>query len=83
MRTDCNKIVIRNLSFEATKKDLLLFTKSLGDVKNVRMPQKMTGQHRGYAFIEFLSNKEAQEGYKLLKNTHFYGRKLVVEWAEE
>jgi len=49
----------------------------------VRLPQKLDGQHRGFCFIEYLTHDEAKNAFKKLQNTHFYGRKLVFEWAQK
>lgn len=41
----------------------------------------MNGQHRGFAFVEFSSMDEAKNAFSALENSHFYGRKLAIEWA--
>jgi multiple RNA-binding domain-containing protein 1 len=33
--------------------------------------------------VEFVSVEEANNAFNSLQNTHLYGRKLVLEWAEE
>ena len=44
----------------------------------------MTGSHRGFAFVEFLSKEEAKKAFEsLCHSTHVYGRRLVLEWAAE
>lgn len=77
------KIVVRNIAFEATIKDLKELFQTYGEVKNIRMPRKMDKQHRGFGFIEFNSVEEAKNAMNSLKNTHLYGRKLNLEWAKE
>ncbi|EGR30188.1 rbd protein, putative [Ichthyophthirius multifiliis] len=77
-----NKIVIRNLAFETDKKEVRELIKGFGEVKSVRLPKKMNGQHRGFAFVEFTTTQEAKNAFTALENTHFYGRKLVIEWAK-
>lgn len=77
-----NKILVKNLAFEANKDELRSLFKTFGEVKTVRLPSKLDGSHRGFAFIEFVSNEEAKIAFKSLMNTHFYGRKLVLEWAQ-
>ena len=49
----------------------------------MRLPTKIDGSHRGFAFIEFMSHEEAQKAFKELQNTHFYGRKIIIEWAKQ
>jgi multiple RNA-binding domain-containing protein 1 len=46
------------------------------------LPLKLDGTHRGFCFVEIISHDEAQKAFKELQNTHFYGRKLVIEWAQ-
>ncbi|KAL4495586.1 hypothetical protein ABPG72_014055 [Tetrahymena utriculariae] len=76
------KLVIRNLAFECTKKEVRDLLKVYGEVKSVRLPKKMNGQHRGFAFAEFSSAEEAKNAFTALENTHLYGRKLAIEWAK-
>ena len=41
-----NKIVVRNIAFEATKEDIKELFKTFGEIKMVRLPKKMNQQHR-------------------------------------
>eukprot|EP00039_Didymoeca_costata_P013685 m.212073 g.212073 ORF g.212073 m.212073 type:complete len:869 (+) comp15847_c0_seq1:210-2816(+) len=78
-----SKLLIRNLAFETSKKEIKELCAAFGQVKSVRLPKKFDGSHRGFAFVEFLSKKEAREAFEALSgSTHLYGRRLVVEWAE-
>lgn len=78
-----NKIVVRNIDFAASKKELRELVVAFGEVRAVRMPSKVTGEHRGYAFVEFSNEDEAKNAYDALSHSHFYGRKLVIEYAKE
>ncbi|XLR17995.1 hypothetical protein S83_045907, partial [Arachis hypogaea] len=51
-------------------------------VKRLRLPMKF-GNHRGFAFVEFVTQQEAQNALKALSSTHLYGRHLVIERAKE
>jgi multiple RNA-binding domain-containing protein 1 len=77
------KLMVRNVPFEATRKELLQLFGSFGQLKKVRLPKKFDGTHRGFAFVEFLTNKEAQTAMNTLSRTHLYGRHLVLEWASD
>ena len=77
-----NKLLIKNLAFETNKEEIRKLFKVYGQVKNLRLPTKIDGTLRGFAFIEFMSHEEAQKAFKELQNTHFYGRKIVIEWAK-
>jgi multiple RNA-binding domain-containing protein 1 len=75
------KIMVRNVPFEATRTELLKLFGAFGQLKKVRLPKKIDGTHRGFAFCEFLTNKEAKNAMSTLSGTHLYGRHLVLEWA--
>ncbi|KAJ2751632.1 Multiple RNA-binding domain-containing protein 1 [Coemansia pectinata] len=77
------KLVVKNIPFEATKKDIRDLVSAFGQTKSVRLPSKFSGGHRGFAFVEFLTPQEAQHVLDTMKDTHLYGRHLVIDWAEE
>jgi len=77
------KIMVRNVPFEATRTELLQLFGSFGQLKKVRLPKKFDGTHRGFAFCEFVTSKEAQNAMTTLSRTHLYGRHLVLEWATQ
>lgn len=78
-----SKIVVRNVAFEATRKDIYGLFAPFGAIKTCRLPRKFDGNHRGFAFVEFATPKEAQSAMEAALGTHLYGRRLVIEWAEE
>ena len=80
------KLLIKNIPFETTRKDLRKLFSAFGDIKHIRLPKKLagTGDHRGFAFVEFSSIAEARKAFEATgDSTHIYGRRLVVEWAKE
>ncbi|VDM99399.1 unnamed protein product, partial [Onchocerca ochengi] len=39
--------------------------------------------HRGFGFVDFLTRADARRAFNaLIHSTHFYGRRLVLEWAK-
>ncbi|KAK8618630.1 hypothetical protein V6N13_132616 [Hibiscus sabdariffa] len=76
------KLIVRNVAFEATEKDLRQLFSPFGQVKSLRLPMKF-GNHRGFAFVEFVTKQEAQNALESLSSTHLYGRHLVLERAKE
>lgn len=76
------KLIIRNVAFEATVKDLRQLFSPFGQIKSLRLPIKQGG-HRGFAFVEFVTKQEAENAIQGLKGTHFYGRNLTLERAKE
>ena len=77
------KLVIKNLPFEASKKDVRDLFRSYGHIRALRMPKKLNNSTRGYAFAQFKTPKEAENALNALKSTHILGRKLVIEHAAE
>ncbi|RKF78356.1 Multiple RNA-binding domain-containing protein 1 [Golovinomyces cichoracearum] len=75
------KIIIKNLPFEATKKDVRNLFGTYGKLRSVRLPKKFNNSIRGFAFADFISSREAENALEALKNTHLLGRRLVLEFA--
>ena len=105
------KLIIRNIAFQANKKELTALFSAFGSLKKfvrwwnysfvnyfmvamhnthntntlfianlwltvtdrVRLPKKMGGEHRGFAFVEFNSALEAEAAKEALKDLHLYG----------
>lgn len=76
------KLIVRNVPFEATEKELRDLFRSFSQLKRVRLPRKFDGQHRGFAFLDFLTHQDARTALQSLSHTHLYGRHLVLEWAK-
>ncbi|CEJ54075.1 Putative Multiple RNA-binding domain-containing protein [Penicillium brasilianum] len=77
------KIIIKNLPFQVTKKDIRSLFGAYGQLRSVRVPQKFDRSARGFGFADFISAREAENAMDALKNTHLLGRRLVLEFANE
>ena len=77
------KLMVRNVPFQASRSEILKLFGSFGQLRRVRLPKKFDGSHRGFAFVEFLTSKEAVAAMNALSRTHLYGRHLVLEWATD
>ncbi|EFW15459.1 Multiple RNA-binding domain-containing protein 1 [Coccidioides posadasii str. Silveira] len=77
------KIIIKNLPFQATKKDVQSLFGAYGQLRSVRVPKKFDRTARGFAFADFVSAREAENAMDALRNTHLLGRKLVLEFVSE
>ncbi|KAK8074795.1 multiple RNA-binding domain-containing protein 1 [Apiospora hydei] len=77
-----SKVLIKNVPFQATKKDMRSLFSSYGQLRAVRLPKNMNSRSRGYAFVEFTSPSEAQNAVAALQDTHLLGRRLVIQYAE-
>ena len=76
------KLVIKNLPFEVSKKDVRELFSSYGKLISIRIPKKFNQSSRGFAFAEFSTAKEALNAMTALKDTHLLGRRLVIDFAE-
>ena len=77
------KVIIKNLPFEASKKDVRSLFGAYGQLRSVRMPKKFDSSTRGFAFAEFVTAREAENAIDALKDTHLLGRRLVLDFAAE
>ncbi|KAL7719972.1 RRM domain-containing protein [Entamoeba marina] len=78
-----HKLMIKNVPFQTNIKEMKDLFRTYGTVRSLRLPQKIDGTNRGFAFVEFATKQEAANAMAALKNSHFYGRHLVIEYAEE
>lgn len=78
-----SKLLIKNVPFETSKKELRELFESYGKLKSVRLPKKLDRKTRGFGFVEFSTKKEAEEAMRALKHTHILGRHLVISYAND
>ncbi|OAA44522.1 Nucleotide-binding, alpha-beta plait [Beauveria brongniartii RCEF 3172] len=76
------KVVIKNLPFQATKKDIRTLFGTYGQLRSVRVPKKADSSSRGFAFADFVTPREAENALNALRDTHLLGRRLVLDFAE-
>ena len=77
------KIIIKNLPFEASKKDVRSLFGSYGQLRSVRVPQRFDSSTRGFAFADFVTAREAESAMDALRDTHLLGRRLILDFAAE
>ncbi|RDD47300.1 putative RNA-binding protein 19 [Trichoplax sp. H2] len=85
-KPNTTKILVKNLPFEATKSEVKQIFSVFGEIKCIRIPRKygQRKQHRGFTFIEFITKADAKRAFTALQDsTHLYGRRLILQWAEE
>ncbi|RNA07835.1 putative RNA-binding 19 [Brachionus plicatilis] len=73
-----SKILVRNIPFEAKTKEIEELFKVFGELKYVRLPKKIDGAHRGFGFVDFVTQSDAEILFKvfvkLKKNSTNYLR---------
>ncbi len=75
-------IYVGNLSFQTTQEDLTSIFSQYGAVERVNMvTDRMTGQPRGFAFVEMTNRNEAETAMSVLNGSDLHGRTLSVNEA--
>ena len=75
-------IYVGNLSYEATEEDLRSAFAAHGNVKSVNViMDKMTGQSRGFAFVEMATKEEGEAAIAALNGSELRGRPLKINEA--
>ncbi|XP_072949367.1 probable RNA-binding protein 19 [Epargyreus clarus] len=79
------KILVRNVPFQANRNEIHEIFRAFGEIKTLRLPKKFSSdQHRGFAFIDYFTKADAKSAFEALcQSTHLYGRRLVLEWADQ
>jgi len=84
---ECTKILVRNLPFQASRKEVRQLFATFGELRTLRVPKKIgagDNNHRGFGFVDYISRSDARRAFEaLVHSTHLYGRRLVLEWAKE
>ncbi|KAK4315251.1 hypothetical protein Pmani_013522 [Petrolisthes manimaculis] len=80
-----SKILVKNVPFQASNKEVRQLFAVFGELKSVRLPSKPgSSEHRGFGFVDFVSKEDAKKAFGALSlSTHLYDRRLVLEWARE
>jgi cold-inducible RNA-binding protein len=76
------RLFVGNLSYQTMENDLQDYFSQAGAVTSVNlMMDKMTGKSRGFAFVEFSSQDDANKAIEQFHNKEFQGRSLTVNIA--
>src|SRR5439155_14168160 len=79
-----NRLYVGNLPFHATEDLITQKFATCGEVREVAlMLDRMTGQSRGFCFVEMATPEGAKKAIDTLNNQDFEGRSLRVDVAQE
>ncbi len=73
-----NNIFVGNLSFQATKEDVIKLFATYGDVTGVVIVKKKNGKSMGYGFVEMPNDDEKNAAIAALDAKDFMDRPLAV-----
>lgn len=76
------KLYVGNLSYSTTQDDLQTLFTQIGPVTSVALiTDRMTGQSKGFGFVEMETEKAAQEAIQQLNNQMLNQRNITVSEA--
>jgi RNA recognition motif-containing protein len=86
-RSDCSmgrKLYVGNLSFRVTDQDLANLFSQAGSCQSASViTDRMTGQSRGFGFVEMGSDAEAEAAIQQFNGHELLGRAIRVNEAQE
>jgi RNA recognition motif-containing protein len=75
-------IYVGNLNYRVRENDLRSLLEQYGTVENVKVVKdRDTGRSKGFGFVEFAEDSDAQRAIEELDEKEFEGRNLVVKKA--
>lgn len=78
-----NKVFVGSISFNTDQNGLTAHFSSVGTVTSANIIfDKATGRSKGFGFVEFSSEEEAQAAVDKLNNSELDGRTLFVDLAQ-
>jgi hypothetical protein len=79
-----NQLLVRNLSDSTTCDDVKHEFRRYGNVKHVYIPRDYhTKQSRGFSFVEFFDERDAEDARRDMDGRRFAGRNVTVIIADE
>ncbi|XP_037109231.1 RNA-binding protein 28 isoform X2 [Syngnathus acus] len=75
------RLIIRNLSFKCSEKDLKQVFGEFGEVLEAKIPLKPDGKMRGFAFVQFKNVSMASKALQAMNLKEIKGRQVAVDWA--
>ena len=77
-----SKLYVGNIPFQAEQNDLEDLFKQAGNVISVKIVKdNITGQSKGFGFIEMSSDEEAKKAVDMFNGHSFLGREIIVNKA--
>lgn len=77
------KLYVGNLAYSVTEDDLREMFSAFGDVASTQLiKDRMSGQSKGFGFVEMPNNSEADAAIKALNGKMSGGRSLKVNQAQ-
>ncbi len=79
-----SKVFVGNLDFNTTRDEVQTLFSEVGEVRDVFLPtDRDSGRPRGFAFVEFTSDENAEKAIERFNGYQLGGRALRVNAAED
>lgn len=79
-----SKVFVGNLAFATTREEIQSLFSEAGEIRDVVLPSdRHTGRPRGFAFVEYETEEEAQRAIDRFDGYELGGRALRVNAAQE
>ena len=76
------KLFVGGINYDSSEDALAEYFGQAGTVESaVIITDKMTGRSKGFGFVEFASDEEAEKAVEMFNDQEFEGRKLTVNEA--
>lgn len=77
--TNTKKLFVGNLPFSITREQLTDLFSPHGEIVEINLiTDRYSGQSKGFAFVEFATEEQANTAIKAVNDTEIDGRKIVV-----
>ncbi|MBN1286684.1 MAG: RNA-binding protein [Anaerolineae bacterium] len=81
---ELKRLYVGNLNYRTTEAELeAKFAEAGNVVSTVILTDRMTGRSRGFGFVEYETEEEAQAAMQMLNGQEFAGRTLRVDLARD
>lgn len=78
-----NKLFVGNLLYEVTSEELGLLFSQFGPIEEaVVITDRLSNKSKGYGFVRFVNEADAQKAAEALNGKDYKGRPLVVNVAQ-
>ena len=79
-----SKVFVGNLDFNTSKEEVQSLFAQVGELRDVFLPvDRESGRKRGFAFVEYASDEDAQKAIEKFNGYELSGRALRVNAAED
>lgn len=74
-------LYVGNIAFTVDETRLEAFASGFGDVEKVAIPRREDGASKGFAFITFRNEDDADRARRCLDGETWEGRRMIANWS--